>query len=224
MFNSLPALARSSNESKATKSTRNVAPRAARIALSLNGSHVPGSKATVSQPNATAVRVSVPKFPGSCTPSTASTRTTSLCFAPSTNSRAFMITGDANSPTASNPSALFTPAHFFSTLAGARITLFARIPCRRLRPLRDEQRFRFAPLSRAPEALAHEHARRQHHRPALVPVRLALAQLCKVLHRRVLRARHALDAVGVGGGASNVSRVRTGRSRARRAERGVFIA
>jgi hypothetical protein len=46
-----------------------------------------------------------------------------------------------------------------------------------------------------------------------------------VLHRRVLRARHALDAVRIGGvRASTVSRARARRSRARRAVRGVFVA
>ena len=41
------------------------------LTLSLYGSHVPGSSATASHPSASAVRTSVPRFPGSWIPSSA---------------------------------------------------------------------------------------------------------------------------------------------------------
>ena len=56
-----------------TARTRNVAPRAARMALSLKGSQHCCVSHTAAQPSPAAVRIKEPTLPGSCTPSSTST-------------------------------------------------------------------------------------------------------------------------------------------------------
>mmetsp|Transcript_321 Transcript_321/g.1260 ORF Transcript_321/g.1260 Transcript_321/m.1260 type:complete len:218 (-) Transcript_321:311-964(-) len=100
-------------------------PRAALSALSLYGSHVPGSSATASHPSASAVRTSVPRFPGSWIPSSAS----SLVIRPAPSSAATPATGGMDSSaTASTLSTDWSPAAFLMTCSGARTILLAVTP------------------------------------------------------------------------------------------------
>mmetsp|Transcript_4956 Transcript_4956/g.18427 ORF Transcript_4956/g.18427 Transcript_4956/m.18427 type:complete len:218 (-) Transcript_4956:1334-1987(-) len=116
----------SSSQERRAMGSRNTPPRAARSALSLNGSHVPGSSATASHPSASAVRVRVPKFPGSWMPSRARIRVAvnaTLPHAPIPS-----IGGVASSATTSTVSVFSSPEAFLKTCAGARTTRSARIP------------------------------------------------------------------------------------------------
>ena len=99
---------------------RNAVPLLDRMHLSLNGSHVLGPKPTASNPNASAVRKSVPTFPGSWTPSMHNTLSILLLvFFRFINSETVLISGISNSATRSIPSAFSTPASFFITFAVA---------------------------------------------------------------------------------------------------------
>mmetsp|Transcript_5181 Transcript_5181/g.23319 ORF Transcript_5181/g.23319 Transcript_5181/m.23319 type:complete len:207 (+) Transcript_5181:905-1525(+) len=119
------ATSSSSSQVKRAIGILNTPPLAALSALSLYGSHVPGSSATASHPSASAVRTSVPRFPGSWIPSSAR----SLVIRPaSVNAPTPTTGGMESSATASTLSTDWSPAAFLRTCSGARTILRAVTP------------------------------------------------------------------------------------------------